>query len=141
MELKVYCDGSYLPKYPKYSGWGYYILDDDDVLHYDCGKVECESRNIDGECHAVVSALKHIYRNYEDVKNISVYYDYIGIQKWADGEWKTNKNVSINYKKNIDKIKKRLNNTNIIWIKVKSHSGNTWNDAVDLLCKKGLENN
>lgn len=140
MEYYIYTDGSYLPKYPNYSGWGYVILDsDENIVHSDYGKILCESRNIDGECHAVTSSLKYICKKLNSNTTIYVYYDYIGIQKWADGEWKTNKNVSIVYKSIIDNLKQNYT-INLLWNKVKSHSGNKWNDYVDKLCKMGLDN-
>lgn len=145
MNIQIYTDGSYLPQYPGYSGWGFIILDDDEnIIHKDCGNVVCESRNIDGECHAVINALVYVCNNLEtqfkELVNIKIFYDYIGLEKWKSGEWKTNKIVSINYAINIKRLLTILhkNFTEVEWVKVKSHSGNLWNDQVDRLCKIGL---
>ena len=103
MSLHIYTDGSYLPKFKEYSGWAYLITNqiENKIIYEDFGKIICESRNIDGECQAIIEALNCVSNNVKILNNIDcikIYYDYIGLHKWITGEWKTNKNVSINYK-------------------------------------------
>jgi ribonuclease HI len=140
-KIIIYTDGSFTPKCIGYSGWAFIVLDsnEEEIIHKDFGKIECESRNIDGECYAVIKALEWITKNIEDkYKTIKIFYDYEGIHKWISGEWKTNKKVSINYRSIVNEFIHQLYPTNIEWIKVKSHSNNKWNDEVDKLCKKSL---
>lgn len=142
MSFYIYTDGSYTPKIPNYCGWGYVIVNDDDqIINENKGKIECESRQIDGECNAVIQALEYINKNIDlNIQIITIFYDYNGVHKWMSGEWKTNKNVSINYKTNVNLIISKLlkRNIKIEWVKVKAHSGNRWNDYADELCKNGL---
>lgn len=137
-DISIYSDGSYTPKFPDLSGWAYVIINNDEqIIHHENGNVKCESRNIDGECIAIINALKYINNNLTTFHNnniINIYYDYIGLEKWAKHEWKTNKNVSITFQKQYDELNKKINKK-INWIKVKSHSGNKWNDYVDKLCQ------
>ena len=62
----------------------------------------------------------------------------MGIAKWCTGEWKTNKDGTIAYKKFYDKIRKKVD---ITFEKVKGHSGDKYNDLADKLAKKacGIE--
>lgn len=131
--MKLYVDGSWTSKTPKYSGWGYAIVDKDTILHQDYGKVECLSRQIDGELYATIMGLEKV-KNL-NLKSIELVYDYIGIQKWAQSEWKAKSQIAIDYVDRLSDYK----NINIKFTKVKSHTGECkWNDYVDNLAKKGL---
>ena len=44
-------------------------------------------RNVAGELMAVIKALEYITAH-RIVNPIQIYYDYIGIGAWANGEWK-----------------------------------------------------
>ena len=60
-------------------------------------------------------------------------YDYKGIEAWAKGDWKTNTDLTENYKKYYDKIKDELE---VIFIKIKAHSGDYYNNLADELAKR-----
>ena len=68
-------------------------------------------------------------------KSISIYHDYQGIASWCLGEWKTNKAGTVAYKEFYDSIKDRLR---VYFVKVKGHSGDTYNDIADNLAKKAV---
>lgn len=84
-----------------------------------------------GALHAIQWAIKNNY------KNITIYYDYMGIEKWALGEWQTNKPVSIDYVEAFNKLKTQIN---IHFEKVKAHSGEEFNELVDQVAKDALKN-
>ena len=44
-----------------------------------------------------------------NIKNINIYYDYDGIEKWANGDWKSNKDETINYHNFIQNVKSKIN--------------------------------
>ena len=71
----------------------------------------------------------------EGIKEVAIYYDYEGISAWAEGRWKTNKHGTIAYKEFYDEIKDRLK---VTFVKVKGHSGDTYNDMADRLAKDAL---
>lgn len=90
-------------------------------------------RNVSGEIWgAMVAIKKAIERGF---KKIIIYYDYLGIEKWARGEWKTNKEGTRLYKKFIDKVS---NGIEIEFRKVLAHSGNKYNELADSLAKKAV---
>lgn len=91
-------------------------------------------RNVAGEIYGSMAAMKYAVEH--NIKNLSIYYDYMGIAKWCTGEWKTNKPGTIAYKKYYDKIKRKVN---ITFYKVKGHSGDKYNNLVDKLAKKACD--
>ena len=66
------------------------------------------------------------------IASIDIYYDYEGIEKWALGLWKTNKEGTKAYKAFYDSIKKDLK---VHFHKVKGHSGDMGNERADQLAK------
>ena len=59
----------------------------------------------------------------------------MGIEKWAVGEWKTNKEGTKEYKEYYDSIKDKLK---VVFVKIKAHAGNKYNEEADRLAKKAL---
>ena len=90
-------------------------------------------RNVAGEIKASELAMRYALEN--GYKSISIYHDYQGISSWCMGEWKANKLGTIAYKEFYDSIKDRLR---VYFVKVKGHSGDTYNDMADNLAKKAL---
>ena len=84
---------------------------------------------IEGSMHAMQFCLDH------GITSIDIYFDYEGIEKWALGLWKTNKEGTIAYKRYYDSICDRLE---VHFHKVKGHSGNPGNDKADELAKAAL---
>lgn len=90
-------------------------------------------RNVAGEIMGAKKAMKFCIEN--NIKNIDIYYDYEGIEKWCTGIWKANKEGTKKYKSYYDSIKNKLN---IHFFKVKGHSGNKYNELVDKLAKSAV---
>lgn len=90
-------------------------------------------RNVAGEIEGAKLAMQWCADN--NIKEVDIYYDYAGIEKWCTGEWKTNKEGTIAYKQFYDNIK---NKVKISFIKVKGHSGDRFNDMADILAKKSV---
>lgn len=130
----LYVDGSWKTSSPNYSGWGFILVDKNEIIYEKSGYIECYSRQIDGELYAVLEGLKYIKSI--GLKNIEIIYDYIGIEKWAKNEWKAKSLVALEY---IERLKE-FSNINIKFTKIKSHSGLCeWNDYVDNLAKNSLK--
>jgi ribonuclease HI len=84
------------------------------------------SHQIAGEIKAVTESIKWCREN--NVKEVTVYYDYKGLEKWAMGHWKTKKQVSKEYADFM-----REDSIKIHWIKIQSHTGKKWNEYADNL--------
>ena len=93
-------------------------------------------RNIAGEIIAVLNAVDWAWKNGYD--NVTVFYDYEGIGKWASGEWKAKKSLTDYYKRYIDEKKEIIN---IEFVKVSGHSNNKYNDRADKLAKSAIFDN
>ena len=127
----AYVDGSFnLPE--KIYGAGVVLIKD--------GNEECfkksysdsfyTHRNVAGEVKASELAINlAIEKGY---KKIIIYHDYQGIKSWADGEWKTNNELTKSYKTFIDRKREEIQ---IGFVKVKGHSNDKYNDLADKLAK------
>ncbi len=134
--LEAYVDGSYEHCIRAY-GSGVVILKDNKVEKTYSTKGENESlvsmRNVAGEIEAAKIAMQYCISN--EVENLTLYFDYEGIEKWCNGAWKANKEGTIDYKKFYDSIKNKLN---VKFVKVKAHSGNKYNEEADRLAKASI---
>lgn len=130
--LCAYVDGSF---YNNKIGWGLVIVQDNQILAEDGGVVNLSpeegSRQIAGEVQGVLEALSYAENN--NISSITIFYDYVGLQKWACGEWKANSSIAQYYS-----AKMMQNRVRIIWKKVKAHTGNRFNELADQLAKKHL---
>lgn len=134
--LLAYVDGSFSKKHNKYS-YGCVILEHNNQVElYGIGKNEelASMRNVAGELLGSITAIKWAIKN--SYKKIIIHYDYTGIEYWAKGEWKTNKEGTKDYKRFIDKVKKDIE---IDFIKIDAHTGDTYNEKADELAKKAIE--
>ena len=93
-------------------------------------------RNIAGEIIAVLNAVDWAWKN--GYEQMTVFYDYEGIGKWASGEWKANKSLSKFYKQYIDDKEEIIS---IEFVKVSGHSNNQYNDRADALAKSAIFEN
>ncbi len=90
-------------------------------------------RNVAGEIkgagYIINYAIKH------DIKELNIYYDYNGIEKWYTGEWKANSLIAKEYVSFALKAKEKIK---INFHKIKSHTNNKYNDLADELAKEAL---
>jgi len=90
-------------------------------------------RNVAGEIkgagYIINYAIKH------DIKELNIYYDYNGIEKWYTGEWKANSLIAKEYVSFALKAKDKIK---INFHKIKSHTNNKYNDLADELAKEAL---
>lgn len=134
-EMIAYVDGSFDLKERTYS-YGVVALTS-------CGKETFSGReddeelalmrNVSGEIKGAMVAMKKAIEKGKDT--LYLYYDYAGIEHWAKGDWKTNKQGTKNYKEYYDNIKDKLN---VVFIKVRAHSGVELNEEADKLAKEAI---
>ena len=131
----AYVDGSFNIESLNFS-YGIVLLYNGEELHFSKAFQEPElasMRNVAGEIFASQFIMQYCLDN--DIESIDIYYDYEGIEKWCTGAWKTNKTGTKNYADFYNSIKDKLR---VNFIKVKSHSGDKYNDIADKLAKEAL---
>jgi len=130
---QVYVDGSCLDEAV---GYGLVVLKDGQVVDELYGPVEEEAvqgmRQVAGELQAVQEMISWCQEH--GVSEVSLFYDYEGIEKWATGEWKANKAATQAYAQSAKEWPVVVH-----WHKVSSHTGNRWNDHADQLAKQGAK--
>ena len=71
----------------------------------------------------------------EKLEEVTIFYDYQGIESWATGEWKTNLDYTKEYKNFAEKVATRVK---VNFVKVKAHTGVELNERVDELAKQAI---
>ena len=134
--LIAYVDGSYNIKTKEY-GFGCILIEGQKVIEELSGKGDKEAlvsmRNVAGEILGSLAAMKFALEN--GYPGVCIYYDYEGIEKWANGLWRANKIGTQNYQKLVNEYRKKIN---ISFIKVLAHSGDFFNERADKLAKKAV---
>lgn len=159
MKIRIFTDGA-CSKNPGPGGWAA-VFNSDESCHTIQGN-ELETTNNRMELKAVVECLKYITRKYHGRKNgncedisVEIYSDsaYVvnaingcWITKWKLGGWVTTSRNDVKNKdlwieldgllKTIMSSNSRTNDICVKFIKVKGHSGNTFNELVDKLARE-----
>lgn len=131
----AYVDGSYDNKEKRY-GYGVILFyrNKKEILSGAGDESELiEFRNVTGELIAVRKAIEYAIDN--KIKTIYIHYDYVGIENWFIGEWKTNNNFTTEYANYAKSIK---NIIDVKFVKVKAHTGDKYNEEVDKIAKLAI---
>ena len=132
----AYIDGSFDREKGIY-GSGVVIVDGEnhhEYKHADNKEEYAELHNVAGEIEAAKFVMWYAANN--KIPEITIFYDYQGIECWATGEWKTNLDYTKNYKKFAEKVAIRVK---VNFVKVKAHTGVELNERVDTLAKQAIE--
>ena len=89
--------------------------------------------NVSGELLAAMHTVNYAVEN--GIKELTLYYDYMGIEMWATGRWKTNNPLTQHYAQFM-KGKRAL--VAVHFSKVAAHTGVTYNERADVLAKEGV---
>ncbi len=133
--VTAYTDGSYNAATGEFS-YGLVILNGEGELCFNEKFTDPElaaMRNVAGEILGAQAAMRFCVAN--GIGELNLYYDYIGIEKWCLGKWKTNRTGTIAYKRYYKSIKDKLH---VNFYKVKGHSNDKYNDMADMLAKQAL---
>lgn len=90
-------------------------------------------RNVSGEILGAMAAVSLAIE--KNVKELTLYYDYAGIEMWATGEWKRNLPGTIQYSEFMRKASEKIL---VHFVHVKGHSGIEGNEKVDKLAKAAV---
>ncbi len=135
--ITAYVDGSYRHDLRKYAFGCVLLLPDGScILKSGSGDREdsAKLRNVTGEMLGAMTAVQWCLQN--GYHALDLYYDYLGIEMWACGKWKTNLDLTGKYAAYMQE-KARL--MEIRFHKVKAHTGDLFNEKADQLAKKALE--
>lgn len=135
-EALAYVDGSFNLSTGVY-GYGGVLLCRDGSIRPLQGHGRDETlrtmRNVAGEIHGSMAAIQAAAD--AGIASITIFYDYMGIEMWANGQWKTNKEGTRVYKAFIEAIRSRIE---IRFQKVVAHTGVRFNELVDQLAKASV---
>lgn len=135
-ENYAYIDGSYDKENKIYGSGIVLVQKNKKTTHKIAGNKESliELRNVAGEIEAVKYVLNYAKEN--NIREITIYYDYAGIENWAIKKWKANLEYTKNYAEFVFELSREIK---INFIKVKAHSGITFNEEADRLAKEAIE--
>lgn len=127
--IDIYTDGSFNGKN---ASWAFVAVQNDSILFKNKGIITDPDVNsgyqIGGEVQAVIEAIKYCEANSLAAK---IHYDYAGVENWATLAWRANKPYTIKYQQFMQEKEKFIAG----FVKIKSHSGNKWNEWVDKFAK------
>lgn len=128
----AFVDGSYNISNGKYGYGGFLIHDGIKEILQGCGedKEMSSMRNVAGEVLGSMAAIKKAIEL--GIKELVIFYDYMGIEHWATGEWKRNKAGTIAYHDYVNSVNNQIT---LKFVKVKGHSGVEGNEEADRLAK------
>ena len=136
--LIAFVDGSYLPMYPNKVGSGIVLINSDSTIEeYSICKEDKElaqMRNVGGELRSAMFSMQMtIEKGYKD---LIIYYDYEGIEKWANKTWRAKNKYTQAYRNFVDEMR---NYINIEFHKVQAHNGDEYNELADKLAKNSIK--
>jgi len=133
-DLHIYVDGSYDKKSLR-SSYGIIVLNNDMEI-VDTISLAFDDRfnshNVTGEILGAIHALKYAHDRGMSAK---IYHDYTGISAWFRGEWKANSEIAQFYVESTKDYKKDF----ICFVKVKGHTGDTYNEMADKVARQALK--
>ena len=133
-ENYAFVDGSYNIATKVY-GYGGFLMADGkkEVLQGSGSEEEMASmRNVAGEVLGSMAAIEKAVEL--GLAELTIYYDYMGIEMWATKGWKRNNALTQQYAAFYDSIKDRVR---VHFHKVAAHTGDTYNEMADALAKQG----
>ena len=131
-QVYAFVDGSYNSATGVYGYGGFLVADGEKYVLQGAGDNEesASMRNVAGEILGSMAAVKKAIEL--GLKELTIYYDYMGIEMWATGGWKRNKAGTIAYYEFMQQVKSQIA---ITFVKVKGHSGVDGNEEADRLAK------
>ena len=135
LTVYAFTDGSFNQE-TGFFGYGGFLINGDEkyILQGKSNDEDLASmRNVAGELLGAQSAIQEAMN--QGLPEITIFYDYLGIEMWATGEWKRNKQGTQDYYDFIQKAKETID---IHFMKVKGHANIEGNEEADRLAKEAV---
>ena len=91
--------------------------------------------NVAGELAGALASMQWCIEN--DIKELHLYYDFSGIEEYCNGNYKARNPFACKYKELYETYTSD-NGLKVTFHKIKSHSGDTYNNEVDRIARKAL---
>ena len=135
-EMAAYVDGSFLLEQRRYA-FGAVIFYNGQEYRFSGSDNDidlADMRNVAGEIMGAERAFAFALE--EGARLLHIYHDYEGVAKWCTGEWQAKKPGTQAYRAAY--LAAKAKGLEIVFHKVKGHSGNTYNELADHLAKSAL---
>lgn len=133
----VYTDGSFDKDMVTAGFSAVFINDEEKVDAIVYGRVTdslyVQSWNVGGEIFAVQEAIRYAMKN--KITNLTIYHDYVGLEKWYTRKWKCKNNLTRAYRAFLVDASSKVS-FKFVW--VRGHSNNVYNDIADKYAKEGI---
>lgn len=132
----AFVDGSYNATTGVYGYGGFLFANGEKYILQGFGNEEQMAcmHNVAGEILGSMAAVDKALEL--GLTKLTIYYDYAGIEMWATGKWKRNKAGTIAYFDFMQSVRDKIQ---IVFVKVKGHSGIVGNEEADALAKEAAE--
>lgn len=131
----AFVDGSFNPDTGVYGYGGFLCVGNEKhaLMGSDNRPEMASMRNVAGEISGAMAAVKKAEEL--GIRELTIFYDYNGIEQWATGGWKTNKEATREYARfmNPDNRNVKLN-----FQHVKGHTGIEGNELADVMAKTAV---
>lgn len=130
-----FVDGSFNPETGVYGYGGFLNVSDKKIPIMGNGNLEEMSsmRNVAGEINGAMAAVKKA--EVLNLREMTILYDYRGIEEWAQGRWKANKAATADYANFMQPDSRRVD---LKFQHVKGHTGIEGNEIADVMAKTAV---